>query len=448
MQLHMLTATEATRLIRAGNVSPVEYTQALVDQIKRTEPQLEAWESIDTDAALETAKALEEKQKTKHPTQPLFGIPFGIKDLLHARGFPTCGNFTPWSEKIQTEDSGVAQFLREAGGILVGKQVTTQWGTTDPPQTRNPWDLDRTPGGSSSGGGAAVGARQVPFGIGTQAVGSNNRPAAYCGVMAIKPTFGRISRYGAVGGSWTQGHPGVIARSVADLALVLGILARHDPRDPFSAHQKDEDFVSAVSRPQVPRLAVISDLMDRAEPAVREAAQRAIMRLEDSGAEIHEVQLPVPMETLAATHAIIGAGDRATAHLQLHAEHAEHYRPIIRSQLECGQLIPAPVYLHATRLRRRFRAQMLDMFDGGIDGLIAPTASNLPPDRSSTGDSSFQMPGTMFGFPICSLPTGIGSEGLPHSVQIISRPFEDKALLQYAAWCEQIFDPISIPPNC
>jgi aspartyl-tRNA(Asn)/glutamyl-tRNA(Gln) amidotransferase subunit A len=448
MQLHLLTATEASRLIRRNELSPLEYTQALVDQIKKTEPKIEAWESIDTDAAIETAKALEEKQKFKHPTQPLYGVPFGIKDLLHARGFPTCGNFKPWSKKIQTEDSGVAQFLREAGGILVGKQVTTQWGTTDLPPTRNPWDLDRTPGGSSSGGGAAVGARQVPFGIGTQAVGSNNRPAAYCGVMAIKPTFGRISRYGAVGGSWTQGHPGVIARSVADLALVLGVLARHDPRDPFSATQSDDDFVGAVDKPSVPRLAVLRDLMDRAEPNVREAAQRAIVRLEEAGAEICEVSLPVPMDTLAATHAILGTGDRATAHLQLHAEHAEHYAPVIRSQLECGQLIPTPVYLHAARLRRRFRGQMLGMFEGGIDGIIAPTASNLPPDRNSTGDSSFQMPGTMFGFPIASLPTEIGREGLPHAVQIIAPPFKDRALLGHAAWCEQIFDPISVPPNC
>ena len=447
MQLKALTATEAARLIRNGELSPVEYTEALVDQIKKTEPDIQAWESMDLDAAVETARTMEEKRKTRYPRQPLFGVPFGIKDLLHARGFPTCGNFKPWADKVQTDDSGVAQFLREAGGILIGKQVTTQWGTTDPSKSRNPWDLNRTPGGSSSGGGAAVGARQVPFGIGTQAVGSNNRPAAYCGVMAIKPTFGRISRYGAVGGSWTQGHPGVIARSVEDLALVLGVVARHDPRDPFSAEQKDEDFVAAANKPRVPRLAVLTDLMERAESNVRDAAQRAIVRLEEAGAEIREVKLPVPFETLAATHAILGAGDRATAHLQLHAEHAEHYHPIIRSQLECGQLIPTPVYLHAARLRRRFRGAMLNMFEGGIDGIIAPTASNLPPDLSTTGDSSFQMPGTMFGFPIASLPTEVGREGLPHAVQIIARPFEDRALLSYAAWCEQIFDPIAVPPH-
>jgi aspartyl-tRNA(Asn)/glutamyl-tRNA(Gln) amidotransferase subunit A len=448
MQLHTLTATEAARMIRNGDLSPVEYTQALVDQIEKTEPQIKAWESIDTEAALATAKALEEKRSAKFPTQPLFGVPFGIKDLLHARGFPTCGNFKPWSEKIQMEDSGVAQFLREAGGILVGKQVTTQWGTVDPPPTRNPWGLDRTPGGSSSGGGAAVGARQVPFGIGTQAVGSNNRPAAYCGVMAIKPTFGRISRYGAVGGSWTQGHPGVIARSVADLALVLGVLARHDPRDPFSAVQKQEDFVGAVHAPQVPRLAVISDLMERSDPSVRTSAERSINRLREAGAEICEVKLPVSLDILASTHGILGAGDRATAHLELHAQHAEHYAPIVRAGLEAGQLIPAPVYLHAARLRRRFRAQMLDLFSDGIHGLIAPTASNLPPDPSTTGDPTFQVPGTMFGFPIVSLPTEVGSEGLPHAVQIVARPFEDKALLSYAAWCERVFDPISMPPHC
>jgi aspartyl-tRNA(Asn)/glutamyl-tRNA(Gln) amidotransferase subunit A len=446
MSLQNLTATEAVQRMRDGDLAPTEYLQALLDQIAKTESKVEAWENIDADAALETAKALEEKRKNRYPTQPLYGLPFGVKDLFHAQGFPTTANFDPWREIVQHEDAGVVQFIREDGGILLGKQVTTQWGGGDSPKTRNPWDLDRTPGGSSSGSGAAVGARQVPIGIGTQATGSVNRPAAYCGVFGLKATFGRVSRYGAVGGAWSQGHPGIIARSVADLALVLNSIAKYDARDPFSAKQHAEDFTAATREPKTPRLGLIMDLIEQSDPEVRAAAEASIQRMKDAGAEIEEVRLPMPMDVLVSTHSVIGVTDRATVQIDQHSRLAEHYTHEARARIECGQLIPAGTYLHALRLRRRFRSQMMDLFGKTYDGLIAPTVNNLPPDRRTTGSPKYQVVGTLFGFPIVTMPTHIGDEGLPHALQIIGRPFEDKLILRNAAWCEQVFDPIGTPP--
>jgi aspartyl-tRNA(Asn)/glutamyl-tRNA(Gln) amidotransferase subunit A len=445
VQLYELGAAEAVALMRRGELSPVELTQTLLDRIAETDPRVQAWETLDADGELAAARSLEDRRQERLPRSTLFGLPVGIKDVFDVRALPTTANFDPYRDRVAPEDSGVVRHLREAGAIILGKTVTVQFACgRDSPKTRNPWDLERTPGGSSSGSGAAVAARQVPAAIGTQTGGSTLRPAAYCGVVAIKPTFGRLSRTGLLPVSWSLDHPGIIVRSVADAALLLQALARHDPADPFSARQGPEDFVGAAQPGPPPRLGLVRDLLDRADPPVRRAAEAAAERLVDAGAEVREVHLPVSMDQILAVHFLHQMTEVAAVHAEQYATLAEHYTPGLRSNIEVGQLLPGAAYVQATRLRRRFRGPMLELAES-VDGLVAPTARNLPPDRSSTGDPSFQSVWTLFGLPNMSLPTGLSPERLPHAIQIVGRPFEERRLLQVAAWCEARFDPLPSP---
>ncbi|MBI4504476.1 MAG: amidase [Chloroflexi bacterium] len=446
MTLWDLTATAAVRAMRSGELSPVELVRALLDRIDATEPRVQAWETLDAEGALAAARSLEAARRDRAPQDLLFGLPIGIKDVFHVRGLPTTANFDPYRETVATEDAGVVQHLREAGAIILGKTVTVQFAwRRDPVKTRNPWDLERTPGGSSSGSGAAVAARQVPAAIANQAGGSALRPGAYCGVVALKPTFGRLSRYGGVPVTWTLDQPAMIVRTVADAALLLQATARHDRRDPFSFAQSAEDFVAAArERADPPRLGVVRALLDRADPPVRQAAEAAIEKLAAAGAEVTEVRLPVSMDLLLAIHYIVISSEGAAVHAEQVVRLAEHYGPTVRAYIEAGHLLPAALYMHAMRLRRRYRAQLIELVER-FDALVGPTVANLPPDPSTTGDASFQSIWTLFGFPNISLPTALSPEGLPHALQLIGCHFGERALLRNAAWSERVFGALPAP---
>ncbi|MBI2320776.1 MAG: amidase [Chloroflexi bacterium] len=447
MQPYDLTATAAARAIRAGELSPVDLVQSLLDRIAATESRVQAWEHVDAEGALSAARHLEAKRRERPPADLLFGVPIGMKDVFHARGLPTTANFDPYRGKVIGEDSGVVQHLREAGAVILGKTVTVQfaWGR-DPVKTRNPWNAELTPGGSSSGSGAAVGARQVPAAMGTQTGGSTLRPACYCGIVALKPTFGRISRYGLLPVSWTFDHPGIMVRSIADAALLLQALARHDPRDPFSADQQPEDFVAATREAGAPpRLGLLRDLLDRADPPVRQAAETAAERLRQAGADVREVRLPVPMDLLLAVHFVILTSEGGTVHAEQIRHFAEHYFRNLRASIEAGHVLPAAAYVQAARLRRRLRAQMVEVV-GGVDGIIGPTVRTLPPRaETGTGDPSFQSIWSLFGFPNVTIPTMLSPERRPHGIQIVGHHFGERELLRIATWCERVFEPLPSP---
>jgi aspartyl-tRNA(Asn)/glutamyl-tRNA(Gln) amidotransferase subunit A len=266
--------------------------------------------------------------------------------------------------------------------------------------------------------------------------------------VAIKPSFGRVSCHGILPTSWSSDHPGIVVRSVADAALVLQAIARHDPRDPYSQEQPSVDFVSATTEAgRPPRLGLVRDLLDRADPLVRAAAEATIERLARSGAEVREVRLPEPMDFLLAIHGIVHNAEGAAIHAERHARLAEHYLPSVRANVEAGLLLPAALYLTALRLRRRTREPMVDLASS-VEALVAPTAPDLPPKivggpkHHPLGDPSFQAVWTSYGLPNITLPTGIGSMNLPHAIQLIGRPFGERDLLQTAAWCEAILEPL------
>jgi aspartyl-tRNA(Asn)/glutamyl-tRNA(Gln) amidotransferase subunit A len=444
MNLHDLTVTESAAGIHRGEFSPLELTDALLARIEATEPDIEAWEVVDAEGARRAARWMTDRLAERPPGPSLYGVPVGIKDIFDVKGMPTSCNFDPYRGKTAEEDAGMVAQIRSAGAVILGKTVTVQFATAlDSPKSRNPWDLSRTPGGSSSGSAAAVGARQVAAATGTQTGGSILRPAAYCGVVGLKPSFGRITRHRVAPVSWSFDHPGFLVRSVADAALMLQAVASHDPRDPFSAMQAPEDFVGAAARPlEKPKFGLVADLLDRAEPPVRHAAEEAANRLAMAGAEIRVLRLPVEMDRLLGAHFLIRVTEAAAVHAVQHETLGEHYEPNLRANIEIGQVLPAWLSVHAARLRRRYRTRIEAMF-AGLDGLIAPTASNLPPDRSTgVGDPSFQVLWSLFGLPNITLPTGLSQERLPHGMQIIAPFFEEARLFRMAAWAEQVFGPM------
>src|SRR3954452_22768275 len=247
--LHDLSVAEAARRIAQREVSPVQLVDALLDRIERSQPTLKAFVTVDAEGARAAARAAEATIKRGDAAGPLLGVPFAAKDIYDAAGLPTTAGYGPLTNSIAAPECFSAARLREAGGILLGKAVTTQFASSDPSPSVNPWRADRTPAGSSSGSGVGGAARLVPVALGTQTGGSILRPSAYNGVVGLKPTYGRVSRAGIVPLSWSLDHAGPIVRTVQDAALVLGVIAGHDPRDPQSLAAEVPDYSAALSEP-------------------------------------------------------------------------------------------------------------------------------------------------------------------------------------------------------
>jgi aspartyl-tRNA(Asn)/glutamyl-tRNA(Gln) amidotransferase subunit A len=446
-ELHELTATEAAERIRSKTLSPVELVQALLARIERLEPRLRAWVTLDAEGAVSAAQEAEAVAAAGGEIGPLHGVPVALKDIYYTSGLPTTAGFPPLADFVPDRDAVSVQALRAAGAIVLGKTVTTQFAYADPPPTRNPWRDDRTPGGSSSGSAAAVAARMVPFAIGSQTAGSILRPAAYCGVVGFKPSYGRVSKRDVMPLAWSLDHVGPLARSVADVALVLQVLAGHDPADPGSADRPVPDYRAAATgggRP--PRFGLLPDMLERARPDVRAHGEEVVGRLAEAGAEIRDVRLPVSPDLLLAVHRVTMQAEAAAVHALGIAEQAEAYSPRIRAEAMVGQLIPAPAYLHAQRVRRRLREQV-DALLGEVDALLLPTATNVAPPPDTTGDPSFQAPWSLLGLPSISLPSGLSDDGLPFGTQLVGARFAEATLLGAAGWCESVLAFDARPPD-
>ena len=436
------TASELGRLVRQGEASPTEVVRALLDRIEAIDRGVQAWETLDRDGALKTARELE----SVSGDLPLKGVPVGVKDIYLTGGLRTTASFPPFANFVPEHEAEAVMRLRRAGAIILGKTVTTQFALADPPRTRNPWNQQRTPGGSSSGSAAAVAARMVPLALGTQTKGSVLRPAAYCGAVGFKPTFGRISRRNVFPMAWSFDTMGFICRSVEDVALTLGVMAGPDPDDPSSSSRPVDDYLAAYKAPRSdpPKLGLLLDYFDRAQPAVGEQVRQMARKLEQAGAQLVELRMPMDFELVSAVHDVIMHVEGAAVHNQLIAKEPGGYAPLLRETIEAGRLIPGTGYVQAQRLRRRFRNCMEPLLEQ-VDALLTPTASNVAPGPETTGDPSFQAPWTQIGLPAISLPTGLNDEGLPTALQLAGRRFQERALLAVGRWAEEVIGPAPAP---
>ena len=275
--LAALGAVDAARHIRDRALSPVALVDALVARIKAVDPRLEAWVHLDEAGARATAATLAAEATAGTIRGPLHGVPVGVKDIFHVAGMPTRAGSGAFAHSVPTADATSVARLRAAGAVVLGKTHTTEFAFRDPAPTRNPWNREHTPGGSSSGSAAAVAARMVPLALGSQTVGSVLRPAAYCGVVGVKPTHGLIPTDGVIPLAWSLDHVGVFARGVADAALLLGVLAAR---------------AIEVQAVRAPRLALATELVDRAEPEVAAQLRAAAAAFARAGAIVTDVKLP------------------------------------------------------------------------------------------------------------------------------------------------------------
>jgi amidase len=343
-----------------------------------------------------------------------------------------------WGHRRAAADAASVARLRAAGAVVLGKVTTTPFALRDPTATGNPWNPAHTPGGSSSGSGAAVGSRMVPLALGTQTVGSVLRPAAYCGVVGFKPTHGRISAAGVTPLAWSLDHVGVLCRSVEDAALALSVMAGHDPTDPHSVAMAVDDFPGAVTAPAAPRIGVLRALIERADAANASQIGATLEALRTAGAHVEDVALPPSFEGLHAAGDTVSRAEAAAYHRDLYARHAAEYPKHIGEAVKAGLAITAVDYLAAQARRRAFRSEMGAMA-ARYDALASPTAAGpAPKGLESTGDPYYCAPWSFAGMPSISLPTGLAPDGLPFAVQLCGAPWSEARLLAAAAWCERV----------
>ena len=443
--LHELTASDAARLIRSRQLSPVELVQALLDRAGALDPRVQAWVRLDSDRALEAARAAEQAVAGGPELGLLHGVPFGAKDIFDTADLVTSAGFSPYASRVPARDAEPVARLKTAGAILLGKMVTTQFAYSDPSPARNPWNDDRTPGGSSSGSAAGVAARLIPIAFGSQTAGSVLRPAAYNGVVGFKPTYGRVSKRGVLPLSWSLDHVGLLARSVADCALVLTAVWGHDPADPHSdatqpRFERDEPLASP------PRLGLVREALEHATPRLREHVHTVAARFERAGAHVHEVSFGESLQLILAVHQVIMQTETAAVHWQLLEQYPGAHQPRLRSFVEVGRLLPGFSYVHAQRLRRRIRASLRQSL-ADVDALLLPTAVDVAPGRETTGDPSLQAPFSLVGFPSISLPSGVDvTDGLPLAVQLAALPWQEARLFGAAEWCQAQLPPMPMPP--
>ena len=457
-----LTASELLALYAAGAASPVEATQACIDRIGAVDGSLNAVLLLLADRALEQAQDSEHRWRAG-TARPMEGIPYGLKDIVATAGITTTGGSALYRDSVPERDAALAGRLSAAGGILLAKLHTFEFAcggadnrTFGP--CRNPWDLTRTTGGSSSGSGAAVAAREMPLAIGTDTGGSIRIPAAYCGITGLKPTYGRVPRHGVMGLSWTMDHAGPMTRSAEDAARMMAVIAGADPGDATSSKRPVPDYVgllgTEVSGMRVGRLRGWFE--GRAHPAVLAAYDAAVAELADLGIEVVDVVLPDVDLVDAASWTVIYA-----EMLSLHGEHVdliEERDAMGAGMLAAGPYVHASDYLRALRYRSHFQRQ-LDEAMTGLQALVTPSATTVAPRLADMladlGDDRVdwlqvacrtQVPFNYSGSPALCLPSG-SVDGMPSSLQLIGRPHDDGLLLAIGAAYQRATDHHEAAPS-
>jgi Asp-tRNA(Asn)/Glu-tRNA(Gln) amidotransferase A subunit family amidase len=428
--LFELSATAAAAEIARGAISAQDYCRACLDRVAAMDGALKAFVHLDRAHALAQARALDERRAQGHPLGPLHGVPVAVKDIIDTADYPTelgspiSRGRRPW------RDAAVVAKLRAAGAVIIGKTVTTEFAFYHPGPTRNPHDAERTPGGSSSGSAAAVAARMVPLALGSQTNGSIIRPASFCGTFAIKPSHGLVSRAGGLMLSRKLDHVGAFARSLADLALILDVIAGPDSGDPDTRPFALPDFqtLQREQPPVSPRFAFVrTPVWQKADAETHAAFGQLVEAL---GSSISSVELSDAFADAWRVHRLIMATDMAhnLAPFLARGEGSEPLRKIIDE----GRDTKAVDYLAALRDADGYRTGLMEIFDT-YDAILTPAAAGVAPKGlHSTGDPVFCSLWTLTGLPALSLPLLAGENGMPLGVQLVGAQGQDARLLRTA----------------
>jgi Asp-tRNA(Asn)/Glu-tRNA(Gln) amidotransferase A subunit family amidase len=427
---------------RAGRQHPRAEVETCLEQIDRHDPHLRAWVLVDRQAALDQAERLAEELRRGHDRGPLHGVPIGIKDIIDVAGWPTRAGSTVLAGHPAVADAPVVCRLRQAGAILLGKTVTTEFASFDPSPTHNPWHPDRTPGGSSSGSAAAVASGMCPAALGTQTGGSITRPASYCGVAGIKPTWGRVSAQGVFPLSFHLDHVGAIANDVYGLAVLLQTMAGAEPFDPSSSDHPVDDYLAPLAHPEPPRHALGGSIFAESETWAEFLAllQRRAMR-------VPTIELPGGFGAVLEFHRLIMAAEAAAVHRETFPARRADYGPCLASLLDEGLGHSARDLAVALQHQGTFRAAMhRTLVQADVDALIVAATPAAATGIETTGNPRFNSPWSYCGLPTVSIPFGLDRDGLPLAIQLVGQPWQEARLLAAAAWWEQWLAFDSIPP--
>lgn len=430
-----LTATEAADKIARGEISSEEYTRALVAQVNSLDDKVQAFAHFEPAHAIAQAKERDEYRANGNAVGPLHGIPVGIKDCIDTSDYPTENGSALFAGRRPYRDATVVTKLRAAGAVIFGKTVTTEFAFYHPGKTRNPHDLERTPGGSSSGSAAAVAAGMVPLALGTQTNGSIIRPAAYCGVFGMKPSHGLVSRAGVLAHSRALDHIGPFARSLDDLALILDAICGYDEDDPDTRPYAVPNFFGGVREqpPVTPRLAYVrTPVWSRADQATAEAFEELADSLGEmvQRVELHEPVYGHAWDDLRAIMTV----DMAHHHGKIVGRGGDVPSQTLKDFIAEGRQVTATRYLEALSQATQYARSLSDFFDY-YDAILTPAATGVAPKGlESTGDPAFCSLWTLTGLPAVSLPLLQGENGLPLGVQLVGPKGRDARLLRTAKW--------------
>jgi len=417
--------------LRDGTITCVEILQACLDHVRQWEPNVHAWVLLDEQGAFAQAHSLDKDLRSGLDRGPLHGIPIGIKDIIDVAGLPTACGARRWANRVATEDALVVANLRKAGAVIMGKTVTTAHAWIDPPITRNPWNLDRSPGGSSSGSAAAVACGMCLGAIGTQTGGSITRPASFCGVAGMKPRRNKsLVSDGIRPFAPSLDHVGPIAGTVGDLRLIFP--AMDPPKD-------EERQRTAAPRQGPPRIGRLRGFFDRrAEPAMYDAFAQVVRTLAESGAQIIDMDAPVDFEEVVKLHRRVMAAEAARVHSDWLNEFPDDYPPRIRELIIEGRAVSANGYLEAMQqIEPTTETYRGATAKHGVQAVITPATVSTATDPSTTGDPAFNSPWSYLGLPTVSFAPGTAADGLPFGAQIVGHYSDELHLLNTAEWCEQ-----------
>ena len=441
------TVGSLAEAIRAKKLSPVEAVREYLERIERLNPKLRAFITVDAEGALARARALE----TESPRGPLHGVPLAYKDLCAVKGLPTsCGTRTS-DYFLSAHDCTAVTRLSRAGAITLGKLNMSELAmgpfgdNAHHGDAQNPWRLGHITGGSSSGSGGSVAARLCAGALGSDTGGSIRLPAAACGIVGLKPTYGRVSRAGAMALSWSYDHLGPMTLTVRDCALLLGVIAGHDPADATSSPREVPDYAAALDVPvRGMRIGVPANYyFDGLHPEVDRAVREAIGALGGWGTTVETLRVPDPEPMVAACNNTMVMAEAASIHSRILKERPGDLQPAVLARLAPGLRVSAYDYIQGSRLRAQFTRDFIADVFSKVDVLVAPTipepAPSLAEAKSGTTDdvvrrmgkfSRLTRPFNALGVPVLSVPCGFSSGGLPISMQLIGRPFDETSVLR------------------
>lgn len=448
---HELTLTEAAALIRGRRLSPVEYLRAFRDRAAALEPRLNAFVRPLWDEAEAAARAAEAEIARSGPRSPLHGLPVGLKDIIDLAGHPTTCHSRILLDNLKREDAAVVARLRAAGAVFPGKLATHEFALGGPtfdlpfPPARNPWNPAHHPGGSSSGSGAAVAARMLPAALGTDTGGSVRNPATQCGIVGMKPTYGLVSRRGVFPLSFTLDHVGPMTRTVADNALLLNVMAGHDPLDPGSAERPAEDYTRDLDRGlrglSIGFVRHFHETDTPATPEIAAALEEAARLLAREGAAVRDIALP-RLGDFAAVNRVILTSEAAAVHEPWLRARPGDYAPVTLRRLLPGMFVSGVDYVQAQRRRRELVAAVEAAFRE-VDLLLCassmdpPSRLDDPAETERTYPRQARTPFNVTGHPAVSVMCGLSAGGLPIGMQLVGPSWSEALLYRAAAGYER-----------